>query len=82
MYSGHHQFTSAKQLGKDQKLAKLKKFKKEKNAVNERALGPQERAMFKEAKVKELKSFFDHHVVSKPWRVPASESSPDRSWLC
>ena len=55
MYSGHPQFTSAKQEGKTQKLA-------EKGAVNERLLGPVERAMFKEAKVKELKSFFDHNV--------------------
>ena len=62
MYSGHPQFTSAKQEGKNQKLAKQKKFKKEKGAVNERLLGPVERAMFKEAKVKELKSFFDHNV--------------------
>ena len=65
MYTGHQQhqhFTSAKQQAKEQKLAKMKKFKQEKNAVNERLLGPHERAMFKEAKVKELKSFFDHHV--------------------
>ena len=76
MYSGHHQFTSAKQQGKDQKLAKQKKFKKEKNAVNERALGPQERAMFKEAKVKELKSFFDHHV----WIFQSTkEADPSRT---
>ena len=63
MYTGTHQaFTSAKQEAKSQKLAKAKKFKKEKNGVNERTLGPDERAMFKEAKVKELKSFFDHGV--------------------
>ena len=63
MYTGAHQaFTSAKQEAKSQKLAKAKKFKKEKNGVNERTLGPDERAMFKEAKVKELKSFFDHGV--------------------
>ena len=63
MYSGSHQaFTSAKQQGKEQKAAKMKKFKKNKSDVNERLLGPQERAMFKEAKIKELKSFFDHHV--------------------
>ena len=63
MYSGSHQtFTSAKQQGKEQKAAKMQKFKKNKSDVNERLLGPQERAMFKEAKIKELKSFFDHHV--------------------
>eukprot|EP00913_Durusdinium_trenchii_P003738 g3460.t1 len=63
MYSGSHQaFTSAKQQGKEQKAAKMKKFKKNKSDVNERLLGPQERAMFKEAKIKELKSFFGHHV--------------------
>ena len=63
MYSGSHQaFMSAKQQGKEQKAAKIKKFKKGKDDINERHLGPQERALFKEAKIKELKSFFDHHV--------------------
>ena len=63
MYSSqHHAHTSAKQEAKSQKLARAKKFKKEKNGVNERTLGPDERALFKEAKVKELKSFFDHGV--------------------
>ena len=64
MYSGQgrQHYTSAKQQGKEQKLARQKKFKKDKNGVNERLVGPHERAMFKEAKVKELKSFFDHHV--------------------
>ena len=63
MYSGHHEaFTNAKQEAKSQKLARTKKFKKDKNGVNERQLGPDERALFKEAKVKELKSFFDHGV--------------------
>ena len=62
MYSGQgrQHYTSAKQQGKEQKLARQKKFKKDKNGVNERLLGPHERAMLKEAKVKELNSFFDH----------------------
>ena len=63
MYSGHHEaYTNAKQEAKSQKLSRAKKFKKDKNGVNERLLGPDERALFKEAKVKELKSFFDHGV--------------------
>ena len=63
MYSGSHQaFMSAKQQGKEQKAAKMKKFKKGKDDMTERHLGPHERALFKEAKIKELKSFFDHHV--------------------
>ena len=51
-----------KQEAKSQKLARTKKFKEDKNGVNERLLGPDDRALFKEAKVKELKSFFDHGV--------------------
>ena len=63
MYSTQHQaHTSARQEAKSQKQARAKKFKKEKNGVNERTLGPDDRALFKEAKVKELKSFFDHGV--------------------
>ena len=55
---GRQHNTSAQQQGKQQKLFRQKKF----NKVNERQLGPYERAMSKEAKVKELKSFFNHHV--------------------
>ena len=63
MYSDSHQaFMNAKQQGKEQKAAKIKKFKKGKDDINERHLGPQERALFKEAKIKELKNFFDHHA--------------------
>ena len=50
MYTGHQQhqhFTSAKQQAKEQKLAKTKKFKKEKNAVNVSLLAPDERAILK-----------------------------------
>ena len=78
MYSGQgrQHCTSARQQGKEQKLARQKKFKKDKNGVNERLLGPHERAMFKEAKVKELKSFFDHHV----WVFDATkEADPART---
>ena len=65
MYSGHHEaHTNAKQEAKSQKLARTKKFKKDKNGVNECQRGPDERALLKEAKVKELKSFFDHGVFT------------------
>ena len=75
MYTSQHQaHTSAKQEAKSQKLAKAKKFKKEKNGVNERTLGPDERALFKEAKVKELKSFFDHGVWEFQHKDDADES--------
>ena len=63
MNSGHHKaYTNAKQEAKSQRLARTKKFKKDKNGVNERLPGPDERALFKEAKVKELKFFFDQGV--------------------
>ena len=75
MYGGHHEaFTSAKQEAKSQKLARVKKMKTAKNDVNERHLGPHERAMFKEAKVKELKSFFDHGVWTFQTKSEADEA--------
>ena len=75
MYSGQHNIhTSIKQEAKNQKMIKAKKFKKDKNGVNERALGPHERALFKEAKVKELKSFFDHGVWTFQHKKDADES--------
>ena len=75
MHGGHHQtFTSAKQEAKSQKLARVKKMKTAKNDVNERHLGPHERAMFKEAKVKELKSFFDHGVWTFQTKSEADEA--------
>ena len=53
MYTGsHYARTSARQVAKDQKKAFSKKVKKDKGGVNERLLGPQERALFKEAKVR------------------------------
>ena len=47
MYSGpgRQHNTSAKQQGKQQKLARQKKFKKDKDGINERHLGPHERAI-------------------------------------
>ena len=75
MYSGQHTiYTSAKQEAKSQKMIKAKKFKKDKNGVNERALGPHDRALFKEAKVKELKSFFDHGVWTFQHKNDADET--------
>ena len=73
MYTGTHLVrTNARQVAKDQKKAYNKKVKKDKGGVNERFLGPQERALFKEAKVKELKSFFDHGVWA--FQTEADES--------
>ena len=60
MLSGTKQ--GARQTAKDYKIQQNRKAKKDKNNVNERLLGPDERAMFKAAKMKELKSFFDNHV--------------------
>ena len=75
MYTGTHLIrTSARQVAKDQKKAYNKKVKKDKGGVNERLLGPQERALFKEAKVKELKSFFDHGVWAFQTTAEADES--------
>lgn len=75
MYGGHHEaFTSAKQEAKSQKVARVKKMKTAKNDVNERHLGPHERALFKEAKVKELKSFFDHGVWTFQTKSEADEA--------
>lgn len=69
MYTGQRQvFTSAKQEAKSQKLAKAKKFK------TRLTLGPDERALFKEAKVKELKSFFDHGVWEFQHKDDADET--------
>ena len=72
MYFGQHTiYTSAKQEAKSQKLAKAKK---DKNGVNERTLGPQDRALFEEAKVKEFKSFFDHGVWTFNYKNDVDET--------
>ena len=50
MYTGTHLVrNSARQVAKEQKKARTKKVKKDKGGVNERLLGPHERALFKEA---------------------------------
>ena len=61
--------TSARQVAKEQKKACLKKFKKDKSGVNERLLGPHDRAPFKEAK-----SFFDHGVWAFQTTAEADEA--------
>ena len=66
----------AKQVAKDFKIKEVRKAKKDKNAVNERLLTPEERALFKEAKVKELKSFFENQV----WEFQTTkEASTERT---
>ena len=50
------------QMGKMTKQRHAKAFKKEKNNLTERTMTPDERAQFKAAKVKELKSFFENQV--------------------
>ena len=62
MYSQGRPLQGAKQTAKDYKHQVARKFKKDKNSINERLLTPDERAQFKEAKMKELRSFFDNHV--------------------
>ena len=75
MYS-REPMQGARQTAKDYKIQQNRKAKKDKNNVNERLLGPDERAMFKEAKMKELKSFFDNHV----WEFQTvKEASPERT---
>lgn len=54
-----------RQIGKmvKQKYAKdHKKINKSANSLSERTMTPNDRAMFKTAKVKELQSFFDNNV--------------------
>ena len=62
MYSQGRPMQGARQTAKDYKHQVARKFKKDKNSINERTLTPDERAQFQEAKRKELKSFFDNHV--------------------
>ena len=52
----------ARQMGKMTKQRHAKAFKKDKNNLTERTMTPDERAQFKAAKVKELKSFFENQV--------------------
>ena len=75
MYTGTHLVrNSARQVAKEQKKVHTKKVKKDKGGVNERLLGPHERALFKEAKVKELRSFFDHGVWAFQTTADADEA--------
>ena len=55
---------TAKQMGKKQKTQAQRKFRKAapKSEVNERKLSLEDRLLFHQAKVKELKSFFDNGV--------------------
>ena len=66
-----------RQVAKDYKHHQARKFKKEnKGDLSERNMGPHERAMFKETKVKELKSFFEHNV----WEFQTTkEADPQRT---
>ena len=66
-----------RQVAKDYKHQQARKFKKEnKGDLSERTMNPHERAMFKEAKVKELKSFFEHEV----WEFQTTkEADPQRT---
>ena len=66
-----------RQVAKDYKHQQARKFKKEnKGDLSERTMNPHERAMFKEAKVKELKSFFEHGV----WEFQTTkEADPQRT---
>ena len=76
MYTGHEPVQGARQTAKDYKLQQARKFKKDKNNVSERNLGPDDRAQFMAAKVKELKSFFDNHV----WEFQTTrEAQPERT---
>ena len=52
----------ARQMGKMTKQRHAKPFKKDKSNLTERTMTPDERAQFKAAKVKELKSFFENQV--------------------
>ena len=76
MYS-HSSMKGAKQMAKDHKHSHMRKFKKEnKGDLNERLMGPEDRAKFKEAKVKELRSFFENHV----WEFQTTaEADPART---
>ena len=69
----------ARQVGKmvKQKHTKdHKKMNKSANTLSERTMTPDERAMFKAAKVKELQSFFDNNV----WAFETSrEAQPSRT---
>ena len=66
-----------RKVAKDYKHAQAKRFKKEnKGDLNERKMTPHERALFKEAKIKELKSFFEHQV----WEFQTTrEADPART---
>jgi hypothetical protein len=63
---GFHAYAAmtAKQIGKKEKVNEQRKMRKvaPKNEINERKLSLEDRLVFHQAKVKELKSFFDNGV--------------------
>ena len=66
----------ARQMGKMTKQRHVKAFKKDKNNLSERTMNPDERAQFKAAKVKELRSFFENQV----WTFETTkEAEPSRT---
>ena len=77
---GFHAYavSSAKQVGKKEKVQAQRKMRKDqnKNDINERNLSLSDRLLFEQAKMKELKSFFDCGV----WSFQTTkEADPERT---
>ena len=78
---GMHAYTvsTAKQLGKKEKTHAKRVIKRDqnKNDISERNLSLQDKVLFHQAKVKELKSFFENGV----WSFQTTrEAAPDRTF--